>query len=129
MNEQQFHQETIRGLIQTTLNRMHLDFERRSLIPLGSTVDWTNIRTLIQGIDILFRQAINSRAERTAVRNLIIEIRGRMANTIPGISNLDEFETALSNGIKAYSRHIKRHHIIPPDNFRGFQQTLEDQFR
>ena len=129
MNEQQFHQQTIRGLIQTTINRTHLDLERRGLIAFGTVIDWTNIRTLVQGIDILFRQPLASRRERVAVDNLIIEVRGRILHTIPGIANLEEFEGALKAGIKAYSRHIRRNHVILPANHRGFRQTLEDQFR
>src|SRR5215211_9383224 len=121
MNEQQFHQQTISGLIQTTVNTTHLDLERRGLITLGTTVDWTNIRTLVQGIDILFRQRINTRRERIAVSNLIIEVRGRITSTIPGIANLEEFEEALNRGIKAYFRHIKENHIAPPAQFLGFQ--------
>src|SRR3954447_6462071 len=129
MNEQQFHQQIIRGLIQTTVNGTHLDLERRALIPFGRTVNWTNIRSFIQGIDILFNQEVNTRRERIAVSNLLIEVRGRITHTIPGIANLEEFETALSYGIKAYSRHIKRNHIVLPGNHGGFRQTLEDQFR
>jgi hypothetical protein len=61
MNEQQLHQQTIRGLIQNTVNGTHLDLKRRALIPFGRTVDWTNIRSLVQGIDILFKQELNTR--------------------------------------------------------------------
>src|SRR3954452_18357739 len=104
MNEQQFHQQIIRGLIQTTVNGTHLDLERRALIAFGRTVNWTNIRSFIQGIDILFSQEINTRRERIAVSNLLIEVRGRITHTIPGIANLEEFETRNKGLLQTYKK-------------------------
>ena len=89
MNEREFHQQTIRGLIQTTVNRTHLDLERRGLIPVGTPIDWTNIRVLIQGIEILFTQQIQSEGERIAIRNLAIEIRTKLDHFTAVIQNFD----------------------------------------
>src|SRR3989337_1678536 len=124
-----FHRETIRGLIQTTVNRTRLDLSRRRLIDNTVIIDWTQIRPLIQGINILYNQVTHSIPERVALNTLIIEIRTRIAQIIPGISNLEEFEEALTEGIKAYSQHIKENHFEPPVNFEGFQQSLEVQFK
>ena len=74
MNIQRFYQQTIRGLIQTTVNRTHLNLERRELISIGITVDWNNIRSLVQGIDILFRHEINTRRERLSIENLVVDV-------------------------------------------------------
>ena len=128
MNGQRFHRDTIRGLIQTTINRTHLDLERRGLIRPGTIVDWTNIRILNQGIDLLYNQEENSRRERAALNALIIEIRTRITNTIPGISNLAEFEEALKRGIQTYSQYIKTRNLTQTQNPQGFFQTLKDQF-
>src|SRR6266487_2571826 len=127
MNVQRFHQQTIRGLIQTTVNRTHLNLERRELISIGTTVDWNNIRSLVQGIDILFRHEINTRRERLSIENLVVDVRTRITHTISGIANLEEFEEALARGIAAYSQYIKRNNLSQPAN-RGFCQTLEEQF-
>ena len=124
-----FHRETIRGLIQTTVNRTSLDLSRRRLIDNTVVIDWTQIRPLIQGINILYNQVTHSIPERVALNALIIEIRTRITQIIPGISNLEEFEEALTEGIKAYSRHIKENRFEPPVNFEGFQQSLEVQFK
>ena len=128
MNVQRFHQQTIRGLIQTTVNRTHLDLERRELISIGTTVDWNNIRSLVQGIDILFKHKINTQRERLSIENLVVDIRTRITHTIFGIANLEEFEEALARGIAAYSRYIKRNNLSQPANSGGFRQTLEEQF-
>ena len=40
----------------------------------------------------------------------------------------DEFDKFLLKEIKAYSQHIKENNLVPPQNFIGFQQTLEEQF-
>jgi len=54
MKVKEFHQHTIRGLIQITVNKTHLDLERRRIIEEGSVVDWTDIQSLIREIDFLF---------------------------------------------------------------------------
>jgi len=107
---------------------MHLDLERRELISIGTTVDWNNIRSLVQGIDILFRHEINTRREKLSIENLVVDVRTRITHTISGIANLEEFEEALARGIAAYSRYIKRNNLSQPANSGGFRQTLEEQF-
>ena len=42
--------------------------------------------------------------------------------------NSDKFNKFLSEGIKAHLQHIKENNLVPPQNFIGFQQTLEEQF-
>src|SRR6266480_3005677 len=122
------HRDTIRGLLQKTINLTLLDLEQRELIPRGAVIDWTRIRTFTQAIDILFEQEIGSEAERVARRNIITEIRGRITSIIPGLSNLENYEQALEDGIRAYSRHIKTNRLIPQPHINGFRQTLDDQF-
>ena len=66
MNTKEVHQQIILGLIQTTVNRTFLDLERRRLFDVtaqNQVIDWSNIRTLSNGIDWLFDSAINSRRE------------------------------------------------------------------
>ena len=73
MNVRTFHRETIRGLIRNTVNRTHLDFERRGLLAVGIVVDWNNLRTVHQEINNLFASRIGSNREQIAVNNLIVE--------------------------------------------------------
>src|SRR5437764_1384300 len=122
------HRDTIRGLLQKTINLTLLDLEQRELITRGAVIDWTHIRTFTQAIDILFEREIESEAERVARRNIIIEIRGRITSIIPGISNLENYEHSLEAGIRAYSRHIKTNWLISQPHINGFRQTLDDQF-
>jgi len=95
MNTEQFHQQTILGLLQTTVNRTHLDLERRQLINLGSVVNWTNLRTLTNEINSLFTREIDSRRERVAFDNIIVEIRLRAASTYEGLADTAAFEANL----------------------------------
>ena len=123
-----FHRETIRGLIQKTVNLTLVDLEQRSLVPIRVIIDWTYIRTLIQGIDILYEQEIGSEAEEIALRNISIEIQNRTATIQSGIFDQEGYQQSLVNGIRAYSRHIKIERLTPQPHLNGFQQTLEDQF-
>src|SRR5436190_18154901 len=107
MNHKTFHQNTIRGLLRHTINRTHLDLERRGLINLGIVIDWNNLRTLNQEIDRLFNHPAQSTRERTTVGNIIIEVRLKVAHFAQALPNYGNFEQALSNGIKVYSRYIK----------------------
>lgn len=129
MNEQLFHRETITGLIQKTVNVTYVDLERRGLIPVDPTlaIDWTNLRTLVRDIDILHTTAIESRPEEIALRNIGLELLPRISSLIPGLADFPAFRGAIEHGIKTYSRHIKRNHIIPPPGSLGFQQTVEEQ--
>src|SRR6266513_1105456 len=122
------HRDTIRELLQKTINLTLLDLEQKELITRGAVIDWTHIRTFTQAIDILFEREIGSEAERVARRNIIIEIRGRITSIIPGISNLENYEHSLEAGIRAYSRHIKTNRLISQPHINGFRQTLDDQF-
>ncbi len=103
MNTEQFHQQTILGLLQTTVNRTHLDLERRQLINLGSVVNWTNLRTLTNEINSLFTREIGSRRERVAFDNILVEIRLRATSTYEGLADTAAFEANLRRGIVAYS--------------------------
>lgn len=130
MSVKEFHQEIIKGLIQTTVNRTHLDFERRRLIEADSVVvNWTNLRSLTQEIDFLYDHEVNSRRERTTLDNLITEIRARAPTIYPILANERAFERSIRTGIKVYSQHIKRINRVPPPGFSGFYQTLEDQIQ
>ena len=106
MNTEQFHQQTILGLIQTTVNLTHLDLERRQLIDIGSVVDWTNIRSLTNEINSLFARELGSRRERVAFDNIIVEIRLRANSTYGGLADTVAFEANLRRGIVTYSQHI-----------------------
>src|ERR1700744_838381 len=128
MTERTFHLETIRGLIRHTTNRTHLDLEQRGLTAIGTIVDWTNLRTFNNEINSLFRSAVRSHREQIAVNNLIVETRRRTAHFATAIANLAEYEEAIADGIKAYSRYIKENHYRPARNFRGFFQSIEEQF-
>src|SRR5688572_19846013 len=125
MNTKEFHQRTIRGLIQTTINRTLLDLERRQEIPLGTTIDWTRLRTLTNEINFLFEREVNSHRERIALENITTEIRLRA----PTLNLTDKFLATLLRGVTAYSRYIKRNNLAPTSNNPRIQQTLEDQFR
>ncbi|HVI21202.1 MAG TPA: hypothetical protein VM660_04035 [Bacillus sp. (in: firmicutes)] len=111
MNTKELHQQTIKGLIQTTVNRTHLDLERRGLIAEGTTVDWNQIRSLDREINLLFTHGVTSRREAQTIRNLIVEVRTRAITTYQGIPNTEDFEVALAKGIQVYSRHIRNNNI------------------
>jgi hypothetical protein len=128
MNTKELHQQTIRGLIQTTVNRTHLDLERRGLIEEGTTVDWNQLRSLNREIDLLFTHGISTRRETQTIRNLIVEVQARATATYQGIPDTAEFEAALAKGIRAYSQYIKRKNLQTQTDFAGFKQTLEEQF-
>ena len=130
MNVRTFHQETIRGLLRNTVNRTHLDFEQRELIPLGTVVDWTDLRTFNQEINNLFASCIDSDREQAVIGNLIIEVRLRINHLLPIIANPQEYERALATGVKVYSRYIKNNWITRANQQHGgFFQSLEDQTR
>ena len=86
-----------------TVNRTHLDLERRQLINLGSVVNWTNLRTLMNEINFLFTREIDSQRERVAFDNIIVEIRLRATSTYEGLADTAAFEANLRQGIVAYS--------------------------
>ena len=131
MNVRTFHRETIRGLIRNTVNRTHLDFERRGLIAVGTVIDWNNLRTLNQEINSLFASRIGSNREQTAVNNLIIEFWLRIAHLLPIIADQNSYEDSIARGIKVYSRYIKDNQVTraTTNNNQGFFQSLEDQFK
>src|ERR1044071_1437460 len=103
----EFHLQTIKGLVRTTVNSMHLDLERRQLIPLGSAINWTGLREFDNEINTLFNSKASSRRERQAVDNIIVEVRIRAAATYLGLSDQRAFERSLTHRIKVYSRYIK----------------------
>ena len=70
-----FHQFTIRGLIQTTVNRTYIDLTRRQIIDEESIVDWTNLRSLSNEINFLFESAVDSEREANILNNIIVEIQ------------------------------------------------------
>ena len=131
MNTKELHQQTIRGLIQTTVNRTLVDLERRGLIQDVSTerriIDWTNPLSLTKEIDLLYTHGITSRRENTTIQNLITDIRTRATATYTGLYHIHEFEASLAEGIRAYSRHIKNNQYTASPNFAGFTQTIEEQ--
>ena len=131
MNVRTFHRETIRGLIRNTVNRTHLDFERRGLLAVGTVVDWNNLRTVHQEINNLFASRIGSNREQIAVNNLIVEFRVRAAHLLPLITDQDDYENSIARGIRVYSRYIKENQVTQTtlNNNRGFFQSLEDQFK
>src|SRR3989337_3296528 len=102
-----FHQFTIRGLIQTTVNYTYSDLVRRQLIEEGSIVDWTELRSLSNEINFLFEGAVNSPREENTLDNIIVEIRTRAASIYTGLANPDEFDQYLRLGIQVYSQYIK----------------------
>ena len=81
MNAKRFHQQTIRGLIQITVNRTLEDLVQRRLIDTEDNqepvVNWNNIRSLDREIDFLSERGFNTRRERQTIENLITEIRLR----------------------------------------------------
>ena len=132
MNTKEVHQQVIRGLIQTTVHRTFLDLERRRLFDFNThnqIVDWNNIRTLSNEIDWLFDSAINSLQEEIRIRNLIVEVNQRAPVIYIILTDSDAYDRALSNGIKGYSRLIKRHNctLSTPAARPSFQQTLYEQ--
>ena len=132
MNTREVHQQIILGLIQTTVNRTFLDLERRRLFDVtvqNQVIDWSNIRTLSNGIDWLFDSAINSRREGIVIRNLITEVHQRAPSIYTILAESDAYDQALFEGIEEYSRHIKRHNItFANQEVRpGFYQTLHEQ--
>src|SRR5436305_8411821 len=100
MNVRTFHRDTIKGLIRNTVNRTHLDFERRGLLIVGNVINWNNLRTLHQEINNLFASRIGSNREQTEVNNLIIEFRTRAAHLLPIITDQNGYEDSLAKGIK-----------------------------
>src|ERR1043165_9398543 len=115
MNVRTFHRETIRGLIRNTVNKTHLDFERRGLIAVGTVIDWTNLRTLNQEINLLFASRIGSNREQTAINNLIVEVRLRIAHLLPVIVDQNSYENTIVRGITVYSRYIKDNQVTQTD--------------
>jgi len=131
MNSKEFHQQTILGLIQNTVNTTFTDLTRRRLTEVNleeQLVDWTNLRTLINEINWLFERGFNTRRERLTIENLITEIHVRAPLIYTTLTDTNAFDNSLSEGIKAYSQYIKRNNLVPPQNFVGFRQTLEEQF-
>ena len=102
-----------------------MDLERRQEIPLGTTIDWTRLRTLTNEINFLFEREVDSHQERIALENITTEIRLRA----PTLNLTDKFLATLLRGVTAYSRYIKRNNLAPTSNNPRIQQTLEDQFR
>ena len=131
MNSKEFHQQTVLGLIQTTVNRTYTDLSRRRLLEVNreaQVVNWTNLRTLVNEINWLFDREINSRREQQAIQNIVIEIHTRAPLIYTTFINANAFDRALKEGIKGYSQHIRENNRVPPHNFVGFQQTLTEQF-
>ena len=128
MTVKEYHLQTIKGLVRTTVNTTHLDLERRQLIPLGSAINWTGLRGFDNEINTLFNSEASSRRERQAVDNIIVEVRLRAATTYLGLPDQRAFERSLTHGIKIYSRYIKNTAFDPPLGFQGLFQTLEEQF-
>ena len=122
-----FHQFTIRGLIQTTVNYTYSDLTRRQLIEEGLLVDWTELRSLNNEINLLFEGAVNSPREENTLDNIIIEIQTRAASIYLGLANSDEFDQYLKNGIKVYSQYIRINNYAAPPNV--IEQTLETQYK
>lgn len=130
MNSKEFHRQTIQGLIQQTVNRTFTDLVRRRLIEVNledQLVNWTDLRTLVNEINWLFERGINSRRERQAIENLIVEIHTRAPSIYTILTNANAFDEALSKGIKAYSQYIRQNNLAPPSNFIGFRQSLDEQ--
>ena len=132
MNAKEVHQQIIFGLIQTTVNLTFLDLERRRLFDYrvrNQIIDWTNLRILTNEIDQLFDCEINTLQEGIRIRNLIIEINQRAPPIYIILTDSNAYDRALSDGIKAYSRYIKRNnisfdtHVARP----GLRQTLHEQ--
>ena len=124
MNVKEFHQQTIRGLIQITVNRMHLNLKRRRIIEERSVVNWTDIWSLIREIDFLFNQEINSCHEKQTIENLIVKIQIKANHIYSELANTQEFEISITARISAYSRFIRRRATNLPSDFRGFRLTL-----
>ena len=122
-----FHQFTIRGLIQTTVNRTYIDLTRRQIIDEESVVDWTELRSLTNEINFLFEGAIDSQREAKTLNNIIIEIQTRAASIYPGLANSNEFDQYLRQGIKVYSQYIRVNNLAAPPNV--IDQTLEQQYK
>jgi hypothetical protein len=132
MNTKEVHQQVIKGLIQTNVNRTFLDLERRRLFDFytqNQIVDWTNIRTLANEIDWLFDSAVNSTQEQIRLRNLIIEVNQRAPVIYTLLTDSDAYNQALLNGIKGYSRFIKRRNftLSTPNARPTIQQSLYEQ--
>ena len=122
-----FHQFTIRGLIQTTVNYTYSDLVRRQIIEEISVVDWTELRSLSNEINSLFEGAVNSPRKDNILDNILIEIRTRAASIYPGLANPDEFDQCLKRGIKVYSQYLRiNNYTAPPNNI---EQTLETQYK
>src|SRR5688572_33326327 len=98
MNSKEFHQQTILGLIQNTINKTYLDLVRRQLIEVPieeQVVDWTNLRTLTNEINWLFNREINSRRERLSIKNLITEVHVRAPLIYTTLTDSDAFDESL----------------------------------
>jgi len=109
MNSKEFHQQTVLGLIQTTVNRTYTDLSCRRLLEVNreaQVVNWTNLRTLVNEINWLFDREINSRRERQAIQNIVIEIHTRAPLIYTTFTYANAFDRALKEGIKGYSQHI-----------------------
>ena len=132
MNAKEVHQQIILGLIQKTVNLTFLDLERRRLFDVNAQdqiIDWTNLRTLTNEINWLFDCGLHTAQERIRIRNLIVEVNRRAPSIYTTLANSEEYDQALSDGIKAYSRYIKRNNITF-DTYEarpGFRQTLHEQ--
>src|SRR5437016_13812822 len=100
MNVRTFHRDTIRGLIQNTVNRTHLDLERRGLLEVRTVINWNNLRTLHLEINNLFASRIGSNREQTVVNNLIIEFWTRATHLLPLIADQNSYEDSFTRGIK-----------------------------
>ena len=114
MTNKELHQDTIKGLIQTTVNKTLTDLVKRHLIDERSVADWTELRSLTREIDFLYTREIGSRRETQTLENIIIEVRIRAPAIYTLLGNQEGFEAALTKGIKAYSQHIKRENLIAP---------------
>jgi hypothetical protein len=122
-----FHQFTIRELIQTTVNYTYSDLVRRQIIEETSVIDWTELRSLSNEINTLFESAVNSSREDNTLDNILIEIRIRAAAIYPGLANSDEFDQCLRRGIKVYSQYLRINNYTAPPN--DIEQTLETQYK
>src|SRR4051794_37051651 len=130
MNSKEFHQQTILGLIQKTVNTTFTDLGRRQLIEENlenQVINWTNQRILVNEINRLFDRGSSFTRERLSIENIIIEVRARAPSIYTILTDTNAFDKALSEGIKAYSRHIRDRNLVPPPNFVGFQQSLDEQ--
>ena len=118
MNSKEFHLQTI---LLTRRNLLEVN-------PDAQVVNWNNLRTLTNEINWLFEREFNSRREGQTIANIIIEIHTRAPLIYTTLLDTRTYDESLTSGIKAYSRHIRRHNLTPSPNFIGFKQSLEEQF-